>query len=289
MKDKTMKAFSQGILTAAIISFGATFVNGQSGGPFAITAVSATVEGAIKLSWQSETNTVYEIQYADPLVDASLGGTLFLPLYTDYPTHGTNTFWLDTGNNNLTPPVLHPSKSQARFYRVVNIGTNTAPAPTVAITAPTNNATVSGNLTVTVNASSSQIVARTLLFVDGQEMPRSLNNTNFVINTCEWPNGPHTLFAVVKSQSAFEGIPNASVTYGRAVSSYVNVTFNNLITRYSWSEPYFEPGLGQTQKVNAAFAANVNWILEIQDANTNDVLYASSAEPMGCFRLREPA
>ncbi len=98
------------------------------------------------------------------------------------------------------------------------------------------------------------------------------DGSNFVINTCEWPNGNHTIFATAKSQSGFEGVANGGViTYGRSVSSYVNVTFNNLISRFDFSQPFFEPALGQTQQVTATFAANCNWTLQIQDASSNAV------------------
>jgi hypothetical protein len=241
-------------------------------------SVSVTVEGAIRLSWNSTTNEVYEIDYANDLIDTNTGTITWLPLYTDYPSHGTNTFWLDTGDYFLEPPIPHPSKTPARFYRIVLLGTNTDVAPNVSITSPAQDAVVSGNVTVAVNASSTHDLVRTILYVDGQEMKPSIDGTNFLINTCEWPNGSHTLFAVAKSQLGLEGQPNdTSVLYGRAVSPYVTVTFDNLITRFSWTEPYFEPALGQTQQVTAAFAANVNWTLQIQDANTNTVLATSGS------------
>ncbi len=258
------------LLNQPLQSFGETNLN--------FNGVSATVEGAIRLSWNSTTNEVYEVQYADSLIDTNTGTTTWIPLYTDYPSHGTNTFWLDTGDYNLNPPVLHPRNMPMRFYRIYNLGTNTGPAPSISITSPSNGVTVSGNLTVTVNASSSNDLVKTLLFVDGQEMPWSKDGTNFVINTCEWSNGTHVLFAVAKSQFGLEGTPgDTSVTYGRAVSPYVNVTFDNLITRFSWTIPYFEPALGQTQQVSALFAANVNWTLQIQDVNTNTVLATNGA------------
>jgi hypothetical protein len=55
------------------------------------------------------------------------------------------------------------------------------------------------------------------------------------------------------------------------VSSFVPVTFSNLITRISFSQAFFAPEDGTTQLVTAIFAANVNWTLEIQDVNSNTV------------------
>lgn len=224
-------------------------------------SVVATEEGAIRLSWNSKTNEVYQIEYADELVDINNGGTTWLPLYTDYPSHGTNTFVADAGNYDLSPEILHPKLLPMRFYRVFLVQTNDSPSnPTISIATPTNGASLSGDVTVIVSATSSEILSEVELYIDGQKQWTTINGTNFTINTCEWPNGTHTFFAVAKSQSGFEGVPNgAPVTYGRSVSAYRTVTFNNLITRLDFSEPFFEPALGQTQKVTATFAANVNW------------------------------
>jgi hypothetical protein len=242
------------------------------------TGVNATPEKAIQLHWASNTNEVYEIDYADSLIDTNTRSITWNKLCDDYPSQGTNTFWLDTGNYMLSPAIPHPKDSPMRFYRIVLTGTNTGSNPTVTITSPTNGASVTGNLTVTVSASSDQVLANVKLYVDGQEMPPSDDNSNFVINTCEWWNGTHTLFAVAKSLSHFEGIPNdTSITYGHTVSSYVNVTFNNLISEVAFSQPYFEPALGQTQEVTATFAANCDWTLQIQDLNNNTVRNVSGS------------
>ncbi|MCU0772044.1 MAG: DUF6345 domain-containing protein [Verrucomicrobia bacterium] len=237
------------------------------------TGVSATEEGAITLSWASCSNEVYRIEYAPTLIDTNTGTTAWASLYDDYPSHGTNTFWLDTGDYYDEPAILHPRNMPMRFYRIVMEGTNTLSPPTVSILSPTNGASVSGDLTVTVSASTTQPVLHVKLYVDGEEMPLSDDGTNFVIDTCEWPNGNHVLFATAKCESDFAGqsINPPYIEAGRAISSYVNVTFDNLITRFSFSEPFFDPGVGQTQQVNAVFAANSDWSLEIQDQSSNTV------------------
>lgn len=238
------------------------------------TGVNATPEKTIQLHWASNTNEVYEIDEADALVDTNTGSTTWNKLYDDYPAQGTNTFWLDDGDYaNSSPPIVRPIDSPMRFYRVVMTGTNTSgDNPTVAITSPTSGTVLSGYATITVSASSDQVLVDTLLYVDGQEMPESDDGSNFVINTCEWLNGSHTLFAVAKSQSKLEGLPNdSSVTYGRTASAYVNVTFSNLISGVSFSQPFFQPSLGQTQIVAANFGANSDWTLQIEDVNSNVV------------------
>jgi hypothetical protein len=80
------------------------------------------------------------------------------------------------------------------------------------------------------------------------------------------------LFAAAKSLSHFEGIPNdASVTYGRSVSTPIVVNFSNLISEVQFSQPYFEPSLGQTQTISATLAANCNWTVNVLDASGNSV------------------
>ena len=236
------------------------------------TGVKTTPENAIQLFWASNTNEVYEIDYADQLAGNPDGTTAWNTLYDDYPSQGTNTFIGDFGNYFLAPPTLHPSKTPMRFYRVVDKGMNSGASPSVTITSITNGATLSDQITVTVAVTSSLPIVTTALYIDGQLMDSSDDGSNYVINTCEWRNGPHVLFATAKVQSALSG-PSGSwpISIGRGVSPYVSVNFTNLITGIAFSQPFFEPSLGQTQQVTATFAANVDWTLQIIDESSNAV------------------
>ena len=177
---------------------------------------------------------------------------------------------MDTGDYLQTPAVVHPKFSPIRFYRIVDEGTNGGLSPTVTITAPTNGNVLSDVVTVSVTASSSYPVVFTKLYVDGQEMNPGDNGT-FTINTCEWPNGPHVFFATATAFSSYPGPRNNSPLIGRAVSSYVPVTFSNLISRIAFSQQFFQPSLGQTQEVTATFAANCDWTLQIINVASNAV------------------
>jgi hypothetical protein len=242
------------------------------------TAARATVENAILLYWASNTNEVYEIDYADQLAGNPDGTTAWQTLYTDYGSHGTNTFIADAGNYDNDPAIPHPKNSPMRFYRLVSTGTNTSPSnPTISINSLTDGATVSGEIVVSVSTASSEYVTEVNLYVDGE--PQWITGGgSFVINTCEWPNGPHTIFATAKAQSSLEAPSyNDSITIGRCVSSYVNVAFDNLISRLDVSQYFFEPSDGQTQQVTATFAAGVDWTLQIQDASSNTVRTATGS------------
>jgi hypothetical protein len=242
------------------------------------TGINATVENAIQISWASQSNHIYQIQCADSLIDTNTGSTTWKTLYDNYSSQGTNTFIGDFGNYDLTPAIPHPKYSPMRFYRIIDEATNTGENPTVAITSPVSSDLLSDVVTVSVNTSSSYPNITTELYVDGQKMDPTEDGTNYFINTCEWPNGPHTFFAIAKALSGYPGPSgHLGILVGRGVSPYVNVNFSNLISQIAFSQQFFQPSLGQTQEVTASFAANCNWTLQIQDVNTNTVRNASGS------------
>lgn len=244
------------------------------------TGISATDEGAIRLSWTSTNHEVYQIQCAGALATNADGSTAWQILYDNYPSQGTNTFWLDTGDYLLhVPPIVHPKYSPMRFYRIVDKEADTITDETVSIVSPANGTLASNELTVTVVASTNHASLSTKLYVDGQEMWPTKDGSNYVISTCEWGNGPHILFATAECLSAPAGGPLGSpaVSVGHAVSPFVPVTFSNLVTRISFSQTSFQPSLGQTQQVSAVFAANVNWTLQIRDNYNNLVRTATGS------------
>jgi hypothetical protein len=251
------------------------------------TGISATPEQAIQITWASISNETYEIDEADTLETNAQGTITWNLLYDDYPSQGSNTFWLDTGNYTLVPTIVHPKYTTNRFYRVVDKGPDTtSDEPKVTVTTLTNGAVVSDELTVSLLASTDQsFLVGTKLYVDGQEMRAAESTTNYVsgstnyeldtyaINTCEWRNGTHILFGTVECQSANAVTINPGpVGTGHGVSPFVTASFSNLVTGISFSQASFNPSAGQTQQVTAIFAANCNWTLDIVDISSNVVL-----------------
>jgi hypothetical protein len=235
---------------------------------FQVVAITKTVEGSVTIRWNSECNALYRIDYAPSLST----NTAWQTLYDNYPSQGTSTFWTDGGNWVTEPPIDHPSKVQQRFYRVAKTGTNIAP-PQVTIVSPTNGVVLSGDVTVSIVATSASSVALITLFVDGEEFDSiDGDQTNLVINTCEWANGPHTLFAVATDGTGVETTPSTnSVSVQYAASPYVTAVFSNYVSRFWFSQPFFEPELGETQQISAVFTTNSNWTLTILDASSNAV------------------
>ena len=288
-----MKNIKQAIVgTAALLLASASHTFGQTNLQF--TAVAQTDEQAIRLTWTSISNEVYEIDEADALAGNDDGSTAWNKLYDNYPSQGTNTFWLDTGNYNFSPQILHPKEMPMRFYRIVDLGADTtSDEPSITITSPTNGIAVVGELTITVVAKTDQpVLSGTKLYVDGQEMRPAVSTTNYTdvsgvtnyevatfnINTCEWGNETHTLFATVECQSGNgDAVNSPPIATGHGVSKFVPVLFSNLVTRISFSQPSFDPSSGQTQHVSAVFAANCNWTLTVRDIFSNAVHVATGS------------
>ena len=206
MKRITKGAFRNlGIITALAVLLASTTYAQTS---LQFTASHVTDEGAIHLEWASQSNELYQVQYADALNTNYDGTTVWQTLYDNYPSQGTNTMWLDTGNYDEDPIIPHPKNMPLRFYRIVDLGADTAATePTISITSPSSGSLVSDTLTIAVAATTDQAVIHTILYVDGQTMPIRLYSTNYfdgvtnhiwdtyTINTCEWGNGSHVLFA----------------------------------------------------------------------------------------------
>jgi hypothetical protein len=283
MKTTKLGLFTAIAVTAMLIA-GPTSLFGQTNLQF--TGINVTDEGAMHISWSSLSNEVYEINEADALIDTNTGSITWNKLYENYPSQGTNTFWLDTGNYNLSPQILHPKNTPMRFYRVLDVGPDsTSDEPTVSITSPSGGISASGELTITVAATTDQpVMTGTKLYVDGQEMRSAIATTNYMdgtgvtnyevdtynLNTCEWGNEVHPLFATVECQSGNgDAVNSGTIATGHGVSPFVSVLFSNLITRISFSQPSFDPSSGQTQQVSAVFAANSDWTLKITDGFSN--------------------
>ena len=252
-KLKIMKTIRQKIIGATALLFAlAIQTNGQNALQF--TAIRVPDEGAIHLEWASQSNHVYQVQCADTLIDTNTGSITWNMLYNNYPSQGTNTFWLDTGNYDLSPEILHPKDMPMRFYRIVDLGPDTtSDEPSVVITSPTNNVAVSDELTVTVVATTDQPVLNgTKLYVDGQEMRPAILMTNYTdgtgvtnyevdtynLNTCEWGNETHTLFATAECESGNgDAVNSAPVATGHGVSPFVTALLATSLRGFHFLNP----------------------------------------------------
>lgn len=241
------------------------------------TKIIATDESAIQLQWFSESNAVYRVEYASQLSNEILWETLV----DGFPSQGTNTMFLDTGKYWTEPAVAHPKDDVQRFYRVVKIGVNSLPPPTVTITNPLPNSVLSGEVTINVHIATTNGISFIHYFVDGEEVEvggaDDEGNSNYTINTTEWPNGPHVVFVVVEiaSGSSSTGEKISDEHFGAGTSAIIPVTFNNWISRWYFSLPGFDSSLGETQQVTARFEDYSCWTLEIVNEYNRVVRNAS--------------
>ena len=128
-------------------------------------------------------------------------------LYTTNPTGGlpsstfnATNYWVDV---NFTPGSI-----------------DTTP-PTVSITSPTNNQTLSGTVQVTANASDNVAVASVHYYLDGQSLGNPVTSSPYTLSwdTTKVANGTHTLTAVATDTSNNTG-----------TSTGVPITVQNSIT-----------------------------------------------------------
>jgi hypothetical protein len=158
-------------------------------------SVVQTGEKTIQLTWVSTNHELYQIQYATALATNDDGSTAWQVLYDNYPSQGTNTFWLDTGNYNLSPQVVRPKDMPMRFYRILDKGPDSlTDVPSVWIDALTNETTLTGELTFTVTAATDQPGLRgTILYVDGQEMLAANDSTNYTIGSTNYETDTYSI------------------------------------------------------------------------------------------------
>jgi hypothetical protein len=119
------------------------------------TNIFCTGENAIRLTWTSVSNETYQIQCASDLTTTN---AVWETLYDEYPSQGSNTFFLDTGNYLANPSIIHPKYAPERFYRILDEGQDTLASdePTAVIVSPTSGSVISGDFDVAVTNYSDQ-------------------------------------------------------------------------------------------------------------------------------------
>lgn len=162
------------------------------------TSVAQTPEHSIQLTWTSTNSELYQVQFANALATNDDGSTEWQTLYDQYPSQGSNTFWLDTGNYDLSPQVVRPQNSTMRFYRIVDEGPDTmSDVPSVSVDVLTNGTTVSDELTFTVTAATDQPgLHGTILYVDGQAMHGTDDTTNYTIGSTNYETDKYSITPV---------------------------------------------------------------------------------------------
>lgn len=252
------------ITRSAAVIFLCTTVPAHADPPFEVKSVTSYVDTGIMLTWTSEPGALYEVQFSESMAVDS-----WKTLYPDMPSMGSSTFWTDDGDFTAVPEVPRPELAPRRFYRVFKVGENAGDGPTLTLDGITPSEVLSGEVTVTVTGVGTGGTSEIRLFVDGAEYDRRGGNpAEFVINTTEWRNGVHQISAAAVDAAGLEFQTTPSV--GSVEPSYsaipgIEVSFQNYVSHFKFSEDLFDPESGETQVISASFEKNSSWTLEIRD------------------------
>jgi hypothetical protein len=161
-------------------------------------ANNASVSGTVKVSVNATDNVaVAGVQYK--LDGANLGGELTSsPFSLDWDTT-KNT----SGSHSLTAVARDAAGNQKTSATVTVSVSNTAAdveSPTIAIAQPANNASVSGTVKISVNATDNVAVAGVQYKLDGVNLGGELTSSPFSLDwdTTKSTSGSHTLTAVAR-------------------------------------------------------------------------------------------
>ena len=232
---------------------------------YVIQTPVAAADHTVKLRWNCETGAVFQVESADLLTGPGPEGLQWVIRDADCDSKGTNAEWMDVGDPQWLPRILHPRFQPQRFYRVQKVGQATAISPIVTLELSQTNVAswdLDVNVWVTL-VDTNQLVSAVKLIVDGQPLVTTDYSFSTSINTCEWPNGPHEIYAVAttadegdiggttpESDTEVESSTN-DVHLAVGVSTSHFCVFSNYISQFFVAIPFFQAG--QTQEVVANF------------------------------------
>ena len=232
----------------------ATFTTNASSGDTTPPTVSitapvngATVSGTVTVSANAADDVaVASVQFQ--LDGSNLGAAVSAAPYSI----SWDTTTATTGNHTLTAIATDTSGNAATSTGVtVTVNNNDVTPPSVSITSPANNATVSGTVTVSATASDNVGIASVQFQVDGANVGSALTSApyNFSWNTTSVSNASHMLTAVAKDAAG-----------NTATSAVVTVTVNNTDTTpptVSITSPANNATVNGTITVSATASDNV--------------------------------
>ena len=237
--------------------------------PFAITEIQRNADDSVTLTWNSVPGKWYQLEYSPDLTTWQTIADLVV-------SQGTSSQAADAGRYDLTPKLKRPFQpgETRRFWRAREIGENQGTAPTVSLTTPSNNDTVSGEITVSATTSGTSPVDVLSLYVDGELVAEQNGpDADFTLNTSEWANGAHKIYVLGGDSGSVSTTPSSSsdTTTNYGVSATLNLTFDNFVSEFFFSEPYFRPDLGETQTISAKFKESANWTLTVTNSSSTAV------------------
>lgn len=267
-------------------------------GSESLSAASATLElgaGVASLRWNSASNIYYEIMFRTNLSDPA---DFWFTLEPGYPSHGTNTFWKDTGYFGLISP---PGQDFSRFYKI--IGRTNGPNPP-SVTVTVTNGVLAGIVNVDVTVTSSAAIMGARLYVDGGYVDEiNSDSGTILLDTADFTNGSHTIFVAAESESGFEstdeGTNNTVNTTSFGLSQMAIRQFSNAPPSSEASiflnRAYPPPSVTNTfgimfqgsQPSWKDLGENVNWVGPWNGLNNYVILHGDTSDPEG-FTIPRP-
>jgi hypothetical protein len=258
-----------------------------------VMGIKGALDQTKTVFWNGATGAVYQVESADSLGDVGAQGLQWVIRDSGTAAKGTNAEWMDVGDPQWIPHIFHPRFQPQRFYRVKNVGQATGTPLTVTMlftqaTSPSPSGTnqVNGDLdylvSVTLNDTNQQI-SSVKVFVDGQKLANA-SSTNFTgsINTTEWPNGTHEIYAVATAVDVGAGDVGMTTADDdsqdettNAVKMAIGVSgsrfgvFANYISQFFVAVPFFQAG--QTQEVVASFEEDSYWRVKVVNYQDTEV------------------
>ena len=153
--------------------------------------------------------------------------------------------------------------------------TDTTP-PTVSITAPSNNATVSGTIAISANASDDVAVASVQFTWDGANLGNALTAAPYTANvdTANAANGAHTLSAVARDLAGNQATatPVTVVVNNLVVTSLPTISLTSPVNGANYSSP-------AAISLAASVTANGHTITQVQFYNGSTLLGSTATAP----------
>ncbi len=260
---------------------------GCTPGQFVYQAISpATLTAGASYYLASQETQGGDRWYDEGTITAAAGAVVNSGAYL----YNGNWYTAGPANTSYVPPNFQ--------YSTGGGGTGGSPgAPTVTVTYPTNNLTVSGivAVTATAGASSPATVASVQFILDGGNLGSAATTAPYSVNwdTTLVPNGPHTLTATVKDsigQTATSSPISVAVSNGTVVSPagtplLASYTANPSLARNDfagWAGMYFTVTQSSTMVVSSlgriCLSGNTGThIVKLVDSTTGQDFPAASA------------
>lgn len=242
-----------------------------------ISIVTATASQArdVTLQWDASTDTSvtgYKVNYNADSAATPFSGSGAVQGASPYDVKKVTTATLtglDAGRAYyFAVTAYNAAGTQSSYSNIVNVAEATA--PTVSITAPTTNSTISGTVSVTASASDNVGVAKVEFYLNGT-LKTSDTSTPYVysLSTASLASGTYTLMA-----KAYDAAGNV----GQSSTVSVSVVNDTTAPTVSLTSPANNATVSGTTTITASASDNVG-VSKVEFYRSGTLLYATNVAP----------